>query len=79
MKNPSESVTLNIYRISMKLIICIIYVNSSAYAKIEKDPPNGCDPDYMDHGIVSMGSYIHSKTKVAVTGLNNFKFYRIYY
>ena len=50
MKDPSESATLKIYRISMKLIICIICVNRSACTKFEKDPSNGCDPHYMDHG-----------------------------
>ena len=37
-------------RVSMKLLIYIVCVNISAYAKFEKDPSNGCAPHSMDHG-----------------------------
>ena len=62
----------------MKLLIYIVCVNISAYAKFEKDPSNGCAPHSMDHGSSgTLSIYIILQQTAAVTGLNNFKFYTI--
>ena len=50
MKDPSESATLKIYRIAMKLKIHTICTTRSVYTNFEQDPSNRCDPDFMDHG-----------------------------
>ena len=41
MKNLSESATLKIYQMSMKLLKYIICANRSVYTNFEKDPSNG--------------------------------------
>ena len=50
MKDPSESATLKIYRIAMKLKIHTICTTRSVYANFGQDPSNRCDPDFLDHG-----------------------------
>ena len=51
MKDPSESATLEIYRIAMKLKIHTNCTTRSVYTNFEQDPSNRCDPDFMDHGL----------------------------
>ena len=50
MKDPSESATLKISRIAMKLKMHTICTTRSVYTNFEQDPSNHCDPDFMDHG-----------------------------
>ena len=50
MKDPSESATLKIYRIAMKLKIHAICTTRSVYTNFEQDPSNRWDPDFLDHG-----------------------------
>ena len=50
MRDLSESATLKIYWIAMKLKIHTICTTRSVYTNFEQDPSNCCDLDFMDHG-----------------------------